>query len=144
MQSERRKRSFPGGTERIIGACIEVHRCLGPGLLESAYEQCLAHELSLLGIGFERQRRVPVIYKGLRLECGYRIDFVIERRVIVEVKAVAHLLPVHEAQVLTYLKLTGLPIGLLVNFHVPALKRGLRRLTWKGQEKPLPDSPPPC
>ena len=68
----------------------------------------------------------------------------IERRVIVEVKAVAHLLPVHEAQVLTYLKLTGLPIGLLVNFHVPALKRGLRRLTWKGQEKPLPDSPPPC
>lgn len=118
-------------TERIIGACIEVHRELGPGLLESAYEPCLAHEMTLRGIRFERQRRVPLVYKGLQVPGGYRLDFVVERCVVVEMKAVAQLLPVHEAQVLTYLRLTGIPVGLLVNFHVPKIRAGgLRRLVW--------------
>jgi len=117
-------------TEQIIGACIEVHRELGPGLLESAYGLCLAHELTLRAVRFEHQRRLPLIYKGLCVPSGYRLDFVVEGCVVVEVKAVAQLLPVHEAQVLTYLKLTGLSVGLLVNFHVAAIRSGgLRRLT---------------
>lgn len=116
-------------TERIIGACIEVHRELGPGLLESAYEACVAHELALCGLRFERQIPLPVIYKGVPVPTGYRVDFIVERRVVLELKAVAQLLPVHEAQVLTYLKLSGYTVGLLINFHVPALRRGgLRRL----------------
>ena len=116
-------------TEKIIGACIEVHRELGPGLLESAYGLCLAHELTLRRVRFEHQRRLPLVYKGLCVPSGYRLDFVIEGCVVVEVKAVAQLLPVHEAQVLTYLKLTGLSVGLLVNFHVAAIRSGrLRRL----------------
>ncbi|MGH8310820.1 MAG: GxxExxY protein [Steroidobacteraceae bacterium] len=120
-------------TEQIIGACIEVHRELGPGLLESAYGLCLAHELTLRGVRFEQQRRLPLIYKGLCVPSGYRLDFVVEECVVVEVKAVAQLLPVHEAQVLTYLKLTGLSVGLLVNFNVAAIRSGgLRRLTARG------------
>ncbi|HEY3488667.1 MAG TPA: GxxExxY protein [Candidatus Deferrimicrobiaceae bacterium] len=118
-------------SEPVIGACIEVHRHLGPGLLESAYEACLCHELSLRGMSFERQRAVPLTYKGLALECGYRLDLVVADRVIVEIKAVEALAPIHEAQALTYLRLTGLEVALLVNFRVPVLKHGLRRLRLK-------------
>jgi GxxExxY protein len=113
----------------VIGACIEVHRHLGPGLLESAYEECLAHELALRKLRFERQRRVPLEYKGTSLECGYRLDLVVDEALIVEVKCVDELLPIHEAQLLTYLRLTSLPTGLLVNFRTNVLKAGLRRLT---------------
>src|SRR5215831_2865529 len=94
-----------GLTERIIGAAIEVHRVLGPGLLESAYEECLAHEFSLQGLGFMRQHALPVAYKGVRLDCGYRLDFIVEGRVILEIKAIEALLPIHQAQLLTYLLL---------------------------------------
>ena len=121
-------------SERVLGACIEVHRHLGPGLLESAYEECLCHELSLAGSSFERQRPLPVIYKGVRLACGYRLDVVVEEKLVLELKAVDHLLPVHEAQVLTYLKLTGLDVGLLVNFNTPVLRRGIRRLVRRGAD----------
>jgi len=134
---------FDDGSEQVIGACLEVHRHLGPGLLESAYEQCLAHELSLRGLPFERQRPVPVVYKGARLDCGYRLDSVLGERLIVEIKAVERLLPVHQAQVLTYLKLTRLPAALLVNFNAVALKSGLRRLTLK-QDLLFPPFPPSC
>ncbi|MGQ0636837.1 MAG: GxxExxY protein [Planctomycetaceae bacterium] len=115
-------------TEAIIGAAIEVHRELGPGLLESAYHQCLCHELSLRKIPFERKVPLPVAFKGLRLECGYEMDIVVDNQVIVELKAVEKLIPVFEAQLITYLKLSGKPVGLLINFHVPALKDGIRRM----------------
>ena len=119
---------FADGSERVIAACIEVHRHLGPGLLESAYELCVAHELELRGLRVVRQRPVPLRYEGLALDCGYRLDLVVEETLIVEIKAVERLLPIHHAQVLTYLKLTGLSVGLLVNFHSTVLKNGLRRL----------------
>lgn|SRR5579883_1008346 len=115
-------------SESVIGACIEIHRCLGPGLLESAYEECLCHELSARGIPFERQKPLPVIYKSVKLDCGYRLDLVVAETLIVELKAVESLLPIHEAQLLTYLKLANLPLGLLINFHVPVLKQGLKRI----------------
>lgn len=115
-------------TALIIGAAIEVHRQLGPGLLESAYEECLCREMKLQGIGLERQRPLPLEYKGAKLDCGYRLDLVVEGRVVVEVKAVDALAPVHDAQLLTYLRLTGLKVGLLINFNVPVLKSGIRRL----------------
>ncbi len=115
-------------TEAIIGAAIEVHRALGPGLLESAYKECLCRELDLQGIPFERQRPLPVEYKGLRLDCGYRLDLLVSNQVVVEIKAVENLLPIHEAQLLTYLKLGGWQVGLLINFNVPVLKQGIRRL----------------
>ncbi|WP_437515982.1 GxxExxY protein [Sorangium sp. So ce1099] len=121
-------------SERVLGACIEVHRHLGPGLLESAYEECLCHELSVTGLSFDRQRPLPVTYKGVMLACGYRLDVVVEEKLVLELKAVDHLLPVHEAQVLTYLKLTGLDVGLLVNFNTPVLRRGIRRLVRRGAE----------
>ena len=114
-------------TEAIIGAAIEVHRALGPGLLESAYEECLCRELSLRHIPFERQRLLPVEYKGLSLDCGYRLDLLIADAVVVEIKAVENLLPIHEAQLLTYLRLGGWKVGLIINFNVPVLKRGIRR-----------------
>jgi GxxExxY protein len=114
-------------TETIIGAAIEVHRHLGPGLLESAYEECLCHELGLRGMQFEHQVELPVVYKGLRLDCGYRLDIVVEGDVILELKAVEHILPVHEAQLLTYLRLSNKKIGLLINFNVAALKDGIIR-----------------
>jgi GxxExxY protein len=114
-------------TERVIGAAIEVHRHLGPGLLESAYEECLCRELSLTGLSFQRQLELPVEYKGARLDCGYRLDVVVERRLVLELKSVEALLPVHEAQTITYLKLTNLRAGLLINFNVPILKNGIRR-----------------
>jgi GxxExxY protein len=117
-----------GLTEEIIGAAIEVHRALGPGLLESAYEECLAHELSLAGISFARQVPLPVNYKSVQLDCGYRLDFVVEATVVLELKAVDGLQPIHEAQLLTYLKLGGWPIGLLINFNVRVLKKGIKRM----------------
>lgn len=115
-------------TAQIIGAAIEVHRALGPGLLESAYEECLCHELYLRGISFERQIDLPVPYKGLHLGCGYKIDLIIEQEVVVELKAIETILPVHEAQLLTYLKLSGKHVGLLINFNTPVLTRGIRRI----------------
>ncbi len=114
-------------TEAIIGAAIEVHRALGPGLLESAYEECLCRELGLRRIPFERQRLLPVEYKGLSLDCGYRLDLLVADAVVVEIKAVENLLPIHEAQLLTYLRLGGWKVGLIINFNVPVLKRGIRR-----------------
>lgn len=115
-------------TQKTIGSAIEVHRALGPGLLESAYEECLAFELSLRNLRFERQKSLPVRYKGVRLDCGYRLDFVIECRLVLELKAVEHLLPIHEAQLLTYLRLSGIKYGLLLNFHAPVLRQGVRRM----------------
>jgi GxxExxY protein len=115
-------------TEQIIGAAIEVHQVLGPGLLESAYESCLCHELSLRGLPFRRQVELPVRYKNVRLECGYKIDVLVQELVVVELKAVEALQPVHDAQILTYLKLAQLSVGLLLNFHAPTPKQGLRRI----------------
>jgi GxxExxY protein len=115
-------------SQRVIGLCIEVHRELGPGLLENAYEAALAYELTHAGIAFETQRDTPLLYKGLKLDCGYRLDFVFEQSLIIELKAVSELLPVHHAQLLTYLKLERKSLGLLVNFNVPILKDGLRRV----------------
>jgi GxxExxY protein len=111
-------------TERVIGAAIEVHRALGPGLLESAYEECLCHEFHLRGISFERQVPLPVEYKGVKLDCGYRLDLIVEDVLILEIKCLEHVLPVHEAQILTYLKMTGKRVGLILNFNVPVLTRG--------------------
>jgi GxxExxY protein len=114
-------------TEQIIGAAIEVHRCLGPGLLESAYEECLCHELHLRGLNFQRQVNLPVIYKGIALDCGYKMDLVVEDRVVVELKCVEALIGVHHAQLLTYLKLSGKRVGLILNFHVSVMRRGIVR-----------------
>jgi GxxExxY protein len=113
---------------QVIGAAIDVHRELGPGLLESVYEVCLVYELRQRGLGVERQVAQPVFYKGLQLECGYRLDLLVENRVIVELKAVEAILPIHAAQLLTYLKLRKLRLGLLINFNVPILKNGIKRL----------------
>lgn len=115
-------------TEGIIGAAIEVHRALGPGLLESVYEQCLCRELELRQTPFQRQRPVEVNYKGLVLDAGHRLDLLVENTVVVEIKAVETILPVHMAQLLTYMKLGGYPVGLLVNFNVPVLRDGIRRM----------------
>ena len=112
----------------IIGAAIEVHRALGPGLLEGVYEECLAMELSLRGLRSERQRRLPVVYKGRQVAADLRIDLLVEDQVIVEVKAVENLIPVHSAQLLSYLRLSGKPLGLLINFNVPLLRDGVRRI----------------
>ena len=113
---------------KVIGLCIEIHRELGPGLLESAYEECLAYELSKAGLRFERQRALPVHYKEVQLDCGYRLDFVVEGLLILELKAVTELHPIHEAQLLTYLRLEKKSLGLLINFNVPALKQGVKRV----------------
>ncbi len=114
-------------SEQIIGAAIEVHRELGPGLLESAYQACLAHELALRGILFVSQLDLPLTYKGVQLDVGYRIDLLVDDKVIVELKAVEKVLPIHEAQLLTYLRLLRKPVGLLLNFSVPVLKDGIIR-----------------
>ena len=114
-------------TQQIIGAAIEVHRHLGPGLLESAYQTCLAHELTLRGIPFESEVPLPLSYKGSQVECGYRLDLLVDGKVVVELKAVDALLPVHEAQLMTYLRLSGCRVGLLINWHVPVLKDGVKR-----------------
>lgn len=115
-------------SRRVIGLAMEVHRTVGPGLLESTYEECLCRELELADIPFHRQLPIPIDYKGKRLECGYRLDLLIDGRLIVEVKAIERLLPIHEAQLLTYLRLSGKRIGLLMNFHSMMLKEGIRRL----------------
>jgi GxxExxY protein len=128
-ESRRRLGGFGDGSDELIGACIEVHRLLGPGLLESTYEQCLGQELRLRKVPFDSQVPVPIAYKGTQLDCGYRLDLLIRAQVIIEIKAVDRLLPIHSAQVLTYLKLTGAAAALLVNFNVPILRLGLRRLT---------------
>lgn len=114
-------------THEVIGAAIEVHKRLGPGLLESAYEECLFRELLLRNLRVDRQKGVPVVYKDVKLECGYRIDLVVEGRVVVELKSVEGLAPIHEAIILTYLRLSGHKIGLLINFNVTVLKDGVRR-----------------
>jgi GxxExxY protein len=115
-------------TDQIIGCAIEVHRTLGPGLLESVYEECLCYELSQLGLRFERQVHLPLSYKGIKLECGHKLDLVVEDSVVVELKAIDELAPIHQAQLLTYLKSSNKKVGLLINFNVQFLKNGLKRV----------------
>jgi len=119
---------FDDLSNRVIGCAIEVHRNLGPGLLESTYEQCFAHELKVARIPFKLQHPLPVEYKGLHLDCGYRIDLLVDNSLIVELKSVDKVLPIHKAQILTYLKLSGIKIGLLMNFNVKYLKDGIIRM----------------
>jgi GxxExxY protein len=114
-------------SKKVIGRALEVHRALGPGLLESAYEQCLAFELSAANISFQLQHPLPLEYKGIKLDCGYRADLLIENKLLVELKSVDKMLPIHEAQLLTYMKIAKVPIGLLINFNVKQLKMGLKR-----------------
>jgi len=114
-------------SNRVIGCALEVHRVLGPGLLESTYEQCLAHELSLAGISFKLQLPLPVKYKGIKLDCGYRIDLLVNDELIVELKSVDQIMGIHQAQLLTYMKLSGVKVGLLINFNVEILKTGIKR-----------------
>jgi GxxExxY protein len=114
-------------TEQIIGVAIEVHRIVGPGMLESVYESCLCHELAQADIGFERQVGIPIIYKSVQFDEGFRADILVDRQIVVEIKAVATFVPAHDAQVLTYLRMSGLRVGLLFNFHARLLKEGLRR-----------------
>ena len=123
-------------TQTIIGAAIAVHRELGPGLLEAVYEACLCHELSLKGLAYEQQKAIPVIYHSTKLDCGYRADIVVERRVIIEIKAISAVAPVHEAVMLTYLRLSGYKIGLLINFHSVLLKDGIHRYVWHYDQPP--------
>ncbi len=125
-------------THHIIGAPIDVHRELGPGLLETVYEECLCYELAARGIQFEKQKPIPVVYKGAKLDCGYRADIVVYGRVIVEIKAIAAVAPIHDAVMLTYLRLSGCKIGLLINFHSSLLKDGIHRYVWK-YENPTPE-----
>jgi len=112
----------------VIGAAIEVHKVLGPGLLESAYENCLCHELHLKNVIFEQQKPLPVTYKGVNLDCGYRLDIVVQDMLVLEVKACERIEPIHQAQLLTYLKLSGLSLGLLLNFNVPVMRDGIVRV----------------
>jgi len=115
-------------SSKIIGAAIEVHRALGPGLLESAYEKCLCHELNQRELAFGRQRSLPVIYKGQKIDCGYKLDVVVENTIILELKSCEEIEPIHKAQLLTYLKLSGFKLGLLLNFNVPLLHEGIVRI----------------
>jgi GxxExxY protein len=124
---EPKKLIHEGLTEQIIGAAMEVHKALGPGLLESVYEECLCHELHLRGLKFQRQLSVPVIYKGVTLDCGYRLDLIVEDTVILELKCIERVLAIHEAQLLTYLKLLDKPVGFIINFNVPVLRQGIIR-----------------
>ena len=121
-------------THEIIGAAIEVHRILGPGLLESAYEECLAHELTIRKLEYRRQVPVPVVYKGVKLKCGYRIDILVAGSIVLELKSIEAIAPVHEATLLTYLCLSGNTLGLIINFHVTVLKDGIRRFVLKHNE----------
>ena len=115
-------------TGQVIGAAIEVHKALGLGLLESTYEECLCHELLLRKIAFERQKTLSVKYKGVKLDCGYRLDIVVDNRLILELKSVEKIEPIHKAQLLTYLKLSNINIGLLLNFNVPVMREGIVRI----------------
>ena len=128
-------------TENVIGAAVRIHRALGPGLLESAYEECLCYELSKSGLRFERQKPLPVKYENVKLDCGYRLDLVVEETVIIELKCVEAFLPIHEAQLLTYLKLSSLDLGLLINFNVPVLREGLKRVVLNFPSS-APSAPP--
>ena len=121
-------------SKRIIGSAIEVHKLLGPGLLESAYEECLCHELRLQSLSFERQKPLPVKYKGFKLDCGYRLDVVVEDTIILELKSCERIEPIHKAQLLTYLKLTRLNVGLLLNFNNVVMLDGIVRLVNKLKE----------
>lgn len=129
------KAPFHNLTRDIIAAAIEVHRVLGPGLLESAYSTCLRRELASRQLAFASERRVPLIYKGILLDCEYRLDLLVEDVVVVEVKALADVLPIHQAQLLTYLRLTGLPVGLVINFNVDRLVKGVRRVINPGSDE---------
>lgn len=133
-------------TEKVIGLAIEVHRQLGPGLLESAYEECLCYELVHAKFVFRRQVALPIVYKSVRLDCGYRLDVVVENRLILELKTVERLMPIHEAQVITYMRLSGMPTGLLLNFNSAVLKHGIRRLMLSGRTEAhdLTASPSHC
>ena len=115
-------------THEIRGAAMEVHKELGPGLLESAYEECMCHELSIRGLAFQRQVVLPVVYKGIKLDCGYRLDLVVEDKVVLELKSVQQITPLHEAQLLTYLRLSGKKVGLLMNFNTVLIKDGIKRM----------------
>lgn len=115
-------------SSKIIGAAIEVHKVLGPVLLESAYEECICHELSLQGLSFESQKPLSVVYKGMKLDCGYRLDTVVENAIILELKSCEKIEPIHKAQLLTYLKLSGLNLGLLLNFNVTVMRDGIVRI----------------
>ena len=119
-----------GLTGIIIGCAIEVHRALGPGLLESVYEECISYELKLKNLNFERQKMLPLAYKEVRLEAGYKLDLVVEGKVVVELKCVEKLMPVHEAQIMTYLRLSKIKTGLLINFFTPVLKDGIKRIVY--------------
>ncbi len=114
-------------TEKIIGRAIEVHRALGPGLLESAYQRCLAHEMKVQGVDYEAEKPVPVLYKGLELDCGYRLDLLVEKEVVVELKSVDKIAGIHQAQLLTYMRLANVRRGLLINFNTPRLVDGVKR-----------------
>jgi GxxExxY protein len=134
-------RDLNGITQGIIAAAIEVHRHLGPGLLESAYQECLCYELSRMGLAFVREVHLPVTYKGIQLDCSYRIDLLVEDEIIVELKSVEQVLPVHSAQLLTYLKASRKQIGLLINFNVPTLKNGIKRIVHEFKDASLRLSP---
>ena len=141
-RGEAETRRYGDVTGAILRASLEIHRALGPGLLESAYEECLCHELALARLRYERQKPLPVAYKNTKLDCGYRLDLVVEEAVIVELKTVETLMPIPEAQLLTYLKLSGLTVGLLINFNVPVLKQGIKRLVHGYAEASFPSAPP--
>jgi len=115
-------------SSNIIGAAIEVHKALGPGLLESTYEECLCHELNIQNLSFERQKPLAVSYKNIKLDCGYKLDIVVEKAIILELKSCEKIEPVHKAQLLTYLKLSGLNLGLLLNFNMPVMRNGIVRI----------------
>jgi GxxExxY protein len=124
-------------TDRIIGVAMDIHRNLGPGLLEAVYEECLAREFTLQGILYERQKPIPLIYRDLKLACGYRRDFLVSKRVVVEIKSIETIAPIDDTVMLTYLRLSETPLGLLINFHVPFLNDGIRQYVWhyKGDDQ---------
>ena len=128
-------------TETIIGAAIDVHRALGPGLLESAYEACMVYDLIQVGMKVEQQKPLPVVYRGVKLECGYRLDLMIENEVVVEIKSIDKLLPIHKAQLMSYLKLADCKVGLLINFNVEILKDGIQRVVNNFPDSPRPPRP---
>jgi GxxExxY protein len=121
-------------SNKIIGAAIEVHKAIGPGLLESAYEECLCHELNLRGVSYERQKPLPLEFKGRKLDCTYRLDVVVEKQVILELKSCERIEPIHEAQLLTYLKLSGLHLGLILNFNLVVMRDGIKRIVYDLKE----------
>lgn len=127
-------------THRIIGAAMEVHTALGPGLLESAYQVCLLHELTIRGLSVEAEQSLPLVYKGLQIGAGYRIDLIVEQQIIVELKSIERIEPIHEAQLLSYLRLSGCHVGLLINFNVRHLKSGIRRMVNGAPEELLASS----